>query len=460
MLKTIKRAVSLLLVAAMAVTAAACGSKGGDKTGGNTDKNKTQNNLDLAEYTLDSDAVLASMPEELKGTKITFLNWYNPDDREEKTVIDEFEEKTGIEVTYRVVDYGGYVDTVAGLLTVGETPDVLRMKSPDMGLLKLLQPISVTGYDFSDKAWSKATMDIYTFGDKCYGAALVNTPFFLPGMLFYNKNTVEEMGFENPYELYKQGKWTWDVFKQMCTEWVNQGTEYTGASLFPGAAVAITRGNADFVKKNADGNYELDLTNTEAIEAWKFTEECVVSGLLTNLNDGFDQAKQKLLFGSMDASAVQGSSSYFPKTRMRGQLEGVPHPKWADDSVEYYLPMMENIAFGVPKSAKNPKAVPYFLAYMCNFANYDQSIYDKDSNPTGFFFSEQIKECYMSLLTLPNRGYMESKTCFSFNNQMSDFGWQMYFKVDPSQINTFLQEHEYVFKDSTDLYNAETAKLK
>lgn len=300
MLKTGKRVLAALLGCAIAVSAVACGSKKDNSD----DKSKTgansQNNLNMSEYTLDSEAVLASMPAELKGTKITFLNWYDPNKREEKPVIEAFEEKTGIEVINRVVEYNKYIDTVAGLLTVGETPDVLRMKAPTMGLLKLLQPISVTGFDFSGKAWSKATMSAYTFGDKCYGMSLVNTPYFLPAMLFYNKDTVEEMGFKNPYELYKEGKWTWDEMKNMCTEWVNQGTEYTGACLWPDSAPATTRGNADFVKKNADGIYELTLDNQDAIDAWKFTEECVIGGLFTNLNDGFDQAKQKLLFASME----------------------------------------------------------------------------------------------------------------------------------------------------------------
>ncbi len=457
MLKIVKRAVALVAVLAMALSVAAC-NKGGT-TGGGGILGSTPS-VNLVEYTLDSDAILASMPAELKGTKIEFLNWYNPDDREEKEVIDAFEQKSGIEVSYRVVEYGTYVSTVAGLLTVGETPDVLRMRRVDIGLLKLLQPISNTGYDFSHKGWDKHTMDIYTFGEKCYGMALVNTPFFLPTMYFYNKDTIEEMGFENPYELWKKGEWTWAKFEEMCTTWVNQGTEYTGACMWGRPSSTV---NAGFTNKQEDDTYTMNITDSLALETWQFAQEGVLGKLYTNLNDGFDQAKQKLLFGSMDASAVQGSSGYFEKTRMRGQLEGVAPPVWTENGYEgeYYLPMMENIAFGIPKAAKNVKAVPYFIAYMANFANYDQSIYDKDSNPNGFFFSEQIKECYLELLTLPNRagGHADSEA-FSYSGEISDWAWMMFFKVDPTQISTFMAENEYIYQNSLNMYNTDIQTLK
>ncbi len=452
MLRNFKKIMSVLCISVILIGMTACGKTPNEPVG----STNSVPNVEMSEYTIDSDAVLASMTEELRGTEIEFLNWYDPDKREEKNVIDAFEQKSGIKVNYRIVDYGGYVDSLAGLLTVGETPDVLRMKSPDLGILKLLQPISVTGYDFSHQGWDKHTMGVYTFGENCYGMALVNTPFFLPILYFYNNETFEEMGLENPYQLWKEGKWTWIKFKDMCSEWVNQGPEYTGAALWAYPSRTV---NASFTTKNSDGYYELNISNSLAIEAWKFAQEGVAAKLFTNLNDGFDSANQKLLFSAMDASAVQGSSVYFNKTRMRGQLEGVAPPVWEGE--EYYLPMMENIAFGIPKSAKNPKAVPYFVSYMANFANYDTSVYDKDSNPTGFFYSEQIKECYMQLLTLQNRTFSIDNTIFSYKNTVyPDWEWHFFFRVDASQATTHLAENEYVFRSSIDLYNADAAKLR
>lgn len=449
----IKRILAFIAMIAIALSAAACTGGGDSDTGSGSGSGVGGEieTLNMEEYILDSDAVLATMPEELKGTSIEFLSWYDPDKHEEKDVIDAFEQKTGITVTYRVVEYSGYVETVAGLLAVGETPDVMRVKSADISYLKLAQPIKeATGYDFSDKAWDKATMDMYSVNGKCYGVNLVYTPYYLPTLLFYNTETMEEMGFEDPYTLWKEGKWTWDKLKDMCTTWVNQGTEYTGACLW-GTAWAATAGDADFVKYDGS-QFTMDLNNQVALDKWKWVEEGVKTKLFTNLNDGFDQAQQKLLFATMSASNIQMSTDYFSKTRRRGQLACVAYPVWEGE--EYYLPFTEHLGFCVPKGAKNAKAVPYFLAYVCNFANYNQGV-----GEGGFFYNEQAKECYMELLTISNRARTAGNSVFGYNGAIDDAYWQMYFKVDPTQLQSWLQEREYIFQESVNLMNADLAKL-
>jgi len=150
MLKIVKRTLAIVLALAMAFAVVGCGKKGDD------DDNKAATGggltgVEIEKFAIDSEAVLASMPAELKNTKIVFLNWYNPDDREEKPVIAAFEEKTGINVEYRVTDYGGYVQEVAKMLATKEQLDVMRMRNPEMAALKLLQPISITNYNFNNK---------------------------------------------------------------------------------------------------------------------------------------------------------------------------------------------------------------------------------------------------------------------------------------------------------------------
>ena len=458
MLKIIKRSLAIALALAMALTAVGCVKKGTGANNGGTTGGGGLATDDAAKYAIDSEAVLASMPAELKNTKIVFLNWYNPDDREEKPVIAAFKEKTGIDVEYRVTAYSTYIQEVAKMLATKEQLDVMRMRNPELNALKLLQPLSVTGYDFSDKAWDKYTMGLYTIGDKQYGAALRYTPYFLPLLYFYNKDTIEDMGFEDPYELWKQGKWTWSKMREMCTTWVNEnGTDYVGACVWSYPSESL---NASLVKLNDDGiTYDLDFTNQLALDCYKFLEEGKQMGIFNNLNDGFDQAKQKLLFGAMDASAVQQSSDYFNKTRMRGQLMTVAPPIWDGTegygAEQYTLPMMENIAFGVPKTAKNVKAVPYFLAYLCNLANYNT-----DVGEGGMFFSEQVKEAYMQLMNIEKRNYDATSQVAEYDDAVGSFRWHLFQTVDPTQINSWLQEREYIVRNSMELYNKDRLALK
>ncbi len=456
MFKTIKRVLAIALVLAMALTAVGCKGNGGD-VNANGNNGTEDGKVQITDYAIDSEAVINSMPAELKNTKIVFLNWYNPDDREEKPVIAEFKEKTGIEVEYRITDYGTYIQEVAKMLATNEQLDVMRLKAPDIAALKLLQPLTVTEYDFSDKAWDKYTMDLYSVGDKQYAAALRYTPYFLPTMMFYNSDVIADMGFEDPYELWKQGKWTWSKVREMCTTWVNEnGAEYTGCSIWNMAA--IDSAGANLIKLTDDNiTYDLDLTNQLALDVYKFMAEGKQMGLFTNVNDTFDSAKPKLLFAMCDASAVQQSSGYFNKLRLRNQLMTVAVPKWdgTEGFDDYYVSMMENIAYGVPKTAKNPKAVPYFLAYMCNLANYNTGV-----GEGGMFFSEQAKEAYMELMSFEKRNYKITGLVASYDGTIASFDYSIFMGADPTQINSWLQEREYIIRTSMELYNQDRLALK
>ena len=76
MAKTFKRVFALMLALAMVFSLAACG----ESTSGGSSATVNTNKFD-AEDAFDTDAFIASMPAELKGTTVTFLNWYNIDDR-------------------------------------------------------------------------------------------------------------------------------------------------------------------------------------------------------------------------------------------------------------------------------------------------------------------------------------------------------------------------------------------
>ncbi len=438
-----KRIFALVLALAMALSVAACGKGKTNGDGGDT----TDKGVNLDEVTLDTDALLAQMPADLKGSKITFLNWYDPDTREEKSVIDAFEQKSGITVEYIIKTYMDYVNELSALVQTGQAPDVVRMKEPNIGVLKTLQPLSATGFDFSGAAWDKQTMKIYTVGQNQYGMALLNTPFYLPLMMFYNTVVMEDMGFEDPWTLWKEGKWTWDKFEEMCTEWVKQGPDYQG-SILTWANTMLTTKNASFTKYDGS-QYTMDLTDAEAISAYQKLSEFKAHNISAESQESFEDGTPKVLFGVMDATAIQTSSKYFQKVRLRKRLATVPVPMW--EGKDYFVPMMENVAFGICKGAKNPKAAPYFVAYMCNFANYDTS-------DTNFFFTEQAKEVYMDLLGRANRAYNADETLFTYSGEVQWFVTAIA-KIDISQTNTYLQERSNIYQNSINMYNAELEAL-
>ena len=65
----------------------------------------------------------------------------------------------------------------------------------------------------------------------------------------------------------------------------------------------------------------------------------------------------------------------------------------------------------------------------------------------------------MELLTVSNRARTAGNMVFAYSGAITDSYWQMFFKVDPTQLQSWLQENEYIFQDSVNLYNADLAKL-
>lgn len=431
MYKFVKRAVILMLVLCMALSVAGCigsGNKGGEQTG---------------DYGMSADEVIASMPEDLKGTTIKFLNWYDPHQREEGAVIDAFEQATGCTVEVIVRDYGeAYNTALASMVATGEAPDVLRLRTPDPALLKLLHNTDVMGFDFeASSIWDKPTMELYSVNDVSYAVNLTDTPFFLPWVYYYRTDIFENMGYDDPYELWKNDEWTWEALREICLDWVKQGETYRGATIEPGNVVAATRG-IDLIKYDGS-KYSLNINDADALESWRFVCAASQELWLTSGGSAANTRNPLQLIAAIDSTLLQGKSEYARTHKKLGEFGVVPFPAWESKEDGYYVPMAEYLAFGVAQGAKNPKAVPYFLAYYLNFDNYDKET---------FFYDEHCAEIHNELVAMPNRYlamsgeiFTEEEGAFSLDNL------RLY--VAPEQLTTHLQEQEYVMQDAIDKAN-------
>ena len=56
------------------------------------------------------------------------------------------------------------------------------------------------------------------FNGKHYIAAIEAMPTYA---CVYNRTTINENGYDDPAELFAQGKWDWDVFTEMCTDFTD-----------------------------------------------------------------------------------------------------------------------------------------------------------------------------------------------------------------------------------------------
>lgn len=336
--------------------------------------------------------VIDGMPKSLRGTSITVYNW-NPvsEYTGASSVIKKFEQATGISVNWQTENFDTYLSKLASMVAAGSSPDVVRMRTPLPAGTVSMQPMSVAEFDFSDAAWDSWVSDVYSINGKSYAVNLKNTNLSSPNMLLYNKSLISKYDLEDPYTLWKNGKWTYDKFVQICKDYMSESKADSACTYEDWSEFSYWFGVSGPVKfdgksySSAVGNSEF-ISATQKIADMKNTDRIICSWNHDDFNGG------KLLFFNGSAVLARRMNSYFTTLKSNGQLLAVPGPT-VSGKEEYQL-FSEVEAYGIPKGAKNPKAVPYFLRYFLDGNNYDLS---------SFFCSEQALEVYNHCMKTQNR---------------------------------------------------------
>ncbi|MGE5557409.1 MAG: ABC transporter substrate-binding protein [Bacillota bacterium] len=137
----------------------------------------------------------------------------------EAEAIAAFEKATGAKIKIQVIPETEYYKKVVAAITAGSGPDIAWFNigvRPAWMVKKLLRPLS-DYIDFKDPEFQKAsdysrvTADHYSYKNKIYGINGLE----LSDRLYYNKEILEVNGQEDPYKLFKEGKWTWERFFEM-----------------------------------------------------------------------------------------------------------------------------------------------------------------------------------------------------------------------------------------------------
>lgn len=389
--------------------------------------------------------VLANMPKNLKGTTIDFYNW-NPQSEYGgvSTVLRNFEKETGIKVNWITMNYSVYQTKLAALVASDEAPDVARTNTPVSYNMQSFQPLDATKFDFSDAAWDKVLMKDYTINGKQYATNLNNTHLAGYEVMFYNKSLLDKYDMENPYQLWKDGKWTWNKFLDMCKEFKKESNaDYAAGALGWGSYTQLFGVNGPmkydgtkYVSMLDDSNF---LRVTQEVADLHNTDKLFLEWGLEEFDAG------KILFWGGGAIHGRRLNAYFSNLKNSGAVYSVPMPS-IDGQEKYYQGVFEYEAYAVVKGAKNPEAVPYFLRYFLDPANYDMG---------AFFINNQMKEVYDWCAKQTNKiwtmGYFDRINRYDFDGIRSMKG---------NQVISFVDSHEYAVTQRVNEMNDALEKLK
>ena len=315
-------------------------------------------------------AMLANMPAELKGTTITVYDWNQLSDYTGAAqVVEKFTKETGIKVKWVTGSYDHYTTEISGRIAAKKSPDVIRLVSgAQYRYLSLCQPLSVSGFDYSGSAWDKEVAKLYTVNGKQYAAAIKNTLFQDSKVYYYNKSYISQYNLQDPYQLFKQGKWTWSAFTNMC----KQFNKVSGKMGVAWAFVQDYHSQIGVQHTYWDGTkYVNNMKNSNIVDAWKVVIPFVSDGLSTNTY--YDEAvftTGNALFNVNGYHGMRKSDYHFKDMKAVGNLGVVPPPT-VEGAKNHIASEFE--ARAICKGASNAKAVPYFLYYFFNAENYDEN---------------------------------------------------------------------------------------
>lgn len=136
--------------------------------------------------------------------------------------------------------------------------------------------------DWSDPLWEsvKPLNEMFAIGGQHYLMACQATEGYV---VYYNRKTIEEMGFDDPKELYEKGEWTLEKFKEMLLEFVDNDSERYGLDGWFNATPLYLASGVPAVSIS-DGKLINNLNDPSFERAMQFQYELNKNGLVLDKN--------------------------------------------------------------------------------------------------------------------------------------------------------------------------------
>lgn len=391
-MKALRITLACVLCLAMCLSMVAC--DGG--TGANDDGVTESLSPEMVEKI---QGAVQDLPEiELANKELKWLCWdaswnYNTDTAEGKL----FSEAYGGYITAETCSYDDRYTVLASKVSSGESPDMFPFESDNFpcGVISGMYDPLDDYLDVSGDEWgfTRDLMEKYVVGGKHY----VILPYSQEGdFLVYNRDTIDEYGLDDPWELFMDGKWDWNAMYDMLVKYCNADEDRYGiGGWWPEYAFVATTGTP-FVSLE-DGHLKSNLNSTEVAKAMNFLGKLYSEGLHYPW-EKFDWAKKinfvtegKVLFYATGAYDLKGTFRNEKKSAYCENVFIVPFPK--DPDADKYYQALGTDAHMLVAGAKNPEGVAAWQnVRRAAHYNEDVSAQSQEEAKTNFNYTDELIE--------------------------------------------------------------------
>jgi multiple sugar transport system substrate-binding protein len=344
---------------------------------------------------VESEAV-ALVDKDIKVTKkLKWLSWYPLDETQPafelfKQVYGVPEPEKGGNITEWInVSYDDRAKELAKMVAAGTPPDLYPFEDrifPYGIHQNLFEPVD----DLFDE--SKPIFDTYRVETdliKWKGRMYTPVTYVTPSsMLWYRRSVAEEAGITDPYELYKQGKWNWDTFLEVCRKFSDPDEKMYAIDGWPvDSALPLTTGKPMIGIQNGALVSHL---NDPAIERAADLLETLAKNNYRDPREDYNVhsdawANGKTLFYADGYNVFQTTFKQYRQTHnwSADEIMFVPYPK--DPRADKYYQGAQLTGFLSPRGSQNREG--YKALIECTLASTNKE-------PTSGAFLEKQKKDY------------------------------------------------------------------
>ena len=339
---------------------------------------------------------------ELENKTVKWLSFYDPwhptgAGNSKPVSVELFEKKYGGEIEYYPTTWANQSNDLSTYILSGEGIDFFPASEavPKCAISGMTQPFD-DYVDWNDPLWQSVAdlNDIFALNGKHYLMVCQATEGYV---VYYNRKTIENMGFDDPKELYENGEWTLDKFKEMLTDFVDPDSEQYGLDgWFNCAPLYLASGVPSISIKN--GIISNNLMDPAFERAMTYQTELNKNGLIVD-KSLFDWNPQiqfigegKELFYIGGLYEIESSPDIW--TKNFGDAEDVffvPIPR--DEAADKYYYNAEFDCYNLCKGAQNPEGVARLME--CIIASYyDENAIEisKEKHKSDYGWTDEMLE--------------------------------------------------------------------
>ncbi|MCC8042955.1 MAG: hypothetical protein LIO69_05535 [Oscillospiraceae bacterium] len=379
-MKKLKRTIAGVSALALAMSMTACGGDSESSSADGTTEAQTTttaatvevNTATLAEEdqsTLDAAADEYLKDVELENKTIKWLAHYdiNPSSSgaSESVALNLFKTKYGGEIQWYPTTWDTRYSDLSTYVLGGEGIDFFPNDTaalPKGVVSGMFQPVD-DYIDLSDPLWvdMQSAMDVYYFSGKHYAIA---TSVSAENIIYYNTQTIEEQGFDDPWELYEAGEWNWDTFQDMLLEFVDPDADQWGLDGWWYQKAIYSSAGSPAISVDDEGNLVSNLYDAKLEKAMNFGYSLYTNGLIMDLSI-FDWSEQpqylgegKELFYICGLYSIQADPATWATGLTPDNVGIVPVPSPADSDAAYVAATIDS--WVICKGADNPEGVALY----------------------------------------------------------------------------------------------------